>query len=88
MRSRRQSRSRGRRRGDRLVAVGAVLFLLGALAVAGFVLPYFLAGGSHRPLAVPLLFLADLAPLGLAVALVGMLLQVRARRPNDGALER
>ena len=64
------------RPGDRLVRVGAVLFGVGVLGVLGVVVPYFLERDDLPVFSV----LSVLAPLGLAVALVGLLRGARADR--------
>ncbi len=62
--------------GDRLVRVGAVLFLVGVVGVLGVVVPYFLERDDPPVFSV----LSALAPVGLAVALVGLLRGARANR--------
>ena len=69
----------------RLVAVGVVLFLVGVVAVLADVLPFF-GGATDRPLVLNLL--SFLAPLGLGVALLGLLLSVRASTRQGRAVER
>ena len=66
-----------RRPGERLVRVGAVLFGLGALGGLGVLVP-FLLGREDAPLWTTLV--ASLLPLGLAVALVGLLREARTAR--------
>ena len=66
----------GGRPGDRLVRVGALLFVVGVLAVLGVVVPYFLERDDLAVFSV----LSVLAPLGLAVALIGLLRGARADR--------
>jgi hypothetical protein len=61
-------------RGDLLVRVGAVVFGLGAVAVVAVLLPFFL--GAHD-LPTWLNLGALLLPVGLALALVGLLLGAR-----------
>ncbi|MGN6246190.1 MAG: hypothetical protein ACTHQ3_21275 [Motilibacteraceae bacterium] len=70
------------RPGDRLVTVGAVLFGIGLVAVLITVVPFFL-GTDRMPLGVYLT--AALAPIGFAVALVGLVRGARSRRPAPGA---
>ena len=64
------------RPGDRLVRVGALLFVIGVLGVLGVVVPYFLERDDPAVFSV----LSVLAPLGLAVALLGLLRGARADR--------
>lgn len=56
-----------------------MVFLLGLLATLATVLP-FLLGTSRLPTAAYLLSM--LMPLGLGVALVGLLVAARGRRPG------
>ena len=63
--------------GDRLVVVGGVVFVAGALACCAAVLPLLL-GSDPLPLVVYLLAL--LAPAGFGIALAGLLVSARARR--------
>jgi hypothetical protein len=64
--------------GDRLVRIGAVLFGFGVVAILVVVIPFFF-GVENRP--VPLNVAAGgLPPLGLALALLGLLRAGRARR--------
>ncbi len=65
------------RPGDRLVQVGAVVFAVGVLAVLGEFVPFFF-GHNDRPLWVALATM--LLPIGLGLALVGLLVQARAAR--------
>ena len=65
------------RPGERLVRAGAVVFGVGVLGVLAVVVP-FLLGRDDAPLWTTLLAL--LLPLGLGVALVGLLLGAYARR--------
>lgn len=64
---------------DRLVRVGGVLFLIGLLATVATVLPLLL-GTSRLPTGAYLLSM--LMPAGLGAALVGLLVDARARRPD------
>lgn len=68
--------SRDPRPGDRLVRAGALLFLLGVAALLLVVGGYFLAAEAPSAFTV----LTALAPLGLAVALAGLLRGARADR--------
>jgi hypothetical protein len=64
-------------RGDLLVRIGAVLFGIGTLAVVVVLVP-FLSGDRHEPpLALNLMVL--LLPLGLGLALLGLLVGARDR---------
>lgn len=63
--------------GERLVRVGAVLFALGVLGVLVVVVP-FLLGRDDAPLWTTLL--ASLLPVGLGLALLGLLRGARSRR--------
>lgn len=63
--------------GDRLVVVGAGVFALGAVALLAVVLPYFF---SHPDLPLWLNVASFLAPVGLGLALLGLLRQARAAR--------
>ena len=56
--------------GDRLVRLGAALFALGLVGILLVVVPFWL-GEGQAPLALSLLALA--APVGLGVALLGLL---------------
>jgi len=64
------------RAADPFVRVGAVLFAVGVVAIVATILP-LATGGSRLPLAGYLLSL--LAPLGLGVALWGVLRTARLR---------
>ena len=64
------------RRIDRLVAVGAVIFVVGVVCVA-VVLVLFLTGSRDVPLALTLG--ASLLPVGFALALLGILSSARGR---------
>lgn len=63
--------------GDRLVRLGAALFLLGGIGVLAVVVPFFL-GRDEAPL--PLTLLASVMPVGLGLALLGLLRGARRRR--------
>jgi hypothetical protein len=62
--------------GERLVRLGAVLFGLGVLGVLAVVVP-FLLGRDDAPLWSTLL--ASVMPIGLGLALVGLLRGARRR---------
>lgn len=64
--------------GERLVAVGAVLFLLGVVAVVVAVVPVLLGADEGPDLAATAS--GVLLPLGLGLALLGLLRGARARR--------
>lgn len=63
--------------GDRLVRLGALVFGLGVLGVIAVVVP-FLLGRDDAPLWTTLV--ASLLPVGLGLALLGLLRGARARR--------
>ena len=63
--------------GDRLVRIGAVVFGLGVLGVLAVVVP-FLLGRDDAPLWTTLM--ASLLPVGLGLALLGLLRGARVRR--------
>lgn len=65
------------RPGDLLIRVGGVVFALGVVALAGEFVPFFF-GHRNQPLWVALL--CFLLPLGLGLALWGLLRQARAAR--------
>lgn len=67
----------GSRPGDGLVRAGAVLFAAGAVGVLAVVVPFFL-GRDDAPLVWTLL--ASLLPVGMGLALLGLLRGARARR--------
>lgn len=71
--------------GDRLVVAGAVVFLVGLVMLLVDVVPFFF-GAQNRPLAVNLLAL--LLPVGLGIALLGLLLAARDRRRRARELDR
>jgi hypothetical protein len=68
----------GRAPGERLVAVGAVLFGIGTVAVLVAVVPVLL--GADTAPSLPPLLAGVLLPLGLGLALGGLLRTARARR--------
>jgi hypothetical protein len=57
--------------GDLLVRAGAIVFAVGALAVLAILVPFFLGDGHDAPTALNLVAL--LLPLGLGLALAGLL---------------
>jgi len=63
--------------GERLVRTGAVLFGVGVLGVIAVVVP-FLLGRDDAPLWTTLV--ASLLPVGLGLALLGLLRGARTRR--------
>ena len=65
------------RPGDRLVRAGAVLFAAGLIATVAIIVPFFF-GRSDAPLGLALAAL--LMPVGLGVALSGMLRSARRGR--------
>ena len=65
------------RPGERLVRLGAVLFAVGIVGILLVVVP-FLLGRDDAPLWTTLV--ASLLPVGLGVALLGLLLGARSRR--------
>ena len=67
----------GAQPGERLVRLGALLFGLGVLGILAVVVP-FLLGRDDAPLWTTLL--ASLLPVGLGVALLGLLRGARTRR--------
>lgn len=78
------ARTRGRhaapddpRPGERLVRVGAVVFGIGVLGVLLAVVPFFF-GRQDAPSWTALT--ASLLPVGLGIALAGLLLGARSRR--------
>lgn len=68
--------------GDRLVRVGAVVFMVGAVGTIVTVAPLLL-GTSRLP--TPAYFVSMLMGVGLAVALVGLLRTAMAQRPSARA---
>jgi len=68
----------GRRPGDLLVRVGALVFALGVVAVIAAVVPAVL---TDRPGRLPLVVAAgSLLPLGFGLALLGLLRAARTNR--------
>ena len=63
--------------GDALVRVGAILFVIGAVATIATVAPLFL---GLTPLPSAAYFVSMVMPVGFAVALVGLLRAARAQR--------
>lgn len=68
--------------GDALVRVGAILFIVGAVATIATVAPLFL-GLSRLP--TPAYFVCMVMPLGFGVALVGLLRSARQHVTPRGA---
>ena len=75
--SARHAAPRGGGPGEGLVRAGALLFALGGLGVVAVVVP-FLLGREDAPLWSTLL--ASMMPVGLGLALLGLLLGARSRR--------
>jgi VIT1/CCC1 family predicted Fe2+/Mn2+ transporter len=65
-----------------MVRAGAALFALGGIGVLLTVVPYFFADGQGRP-ALAWLVLASLMPVGLGLALLGLLRGARASRRSS-----
>jgi VIT1/CCC1 family predicted Fe2+/Mn2+ transporter len=65
------------RPGDRLVRIGALVFAAGVVGVLGMLVPYFL---GRDEASTSWAALASVAPLGLALALLGLLRGARADR--------
>ena len=63
--------------GDTLVRVGAIMFLVGAVATVVTVAPMFL---HLTRLPTPAYFVCMVMPLGFAVALFGLLKSARSQR--------
>ena len=63
--------------GDALVRVGAILFLIGAVATIATVTPLFLGVAA---LPTPAYFVSMVMPLGFGVALLGLLRSARGSR--------
>ena len=61
--------------GDLLIRSGAVVFAVGAVAVLAILVPFFLGHGHDAPTALNLVAL--LLPVGLGLALVGLLVGAR-----------
>jgi hypothetical protein len=66
-------------RGDVLVRAGAVVFAVGAVAVLAVVVPFFF---GHANASIVLNLLTLLLPLGLALALLGLLRGARSSTPS------
>lgn len=64
-------------RGDRLVAVGAVVFTVGLLATLVTMVPFFV---GSEPFPTPVYLVSLLAPVGFALALAGLLRAARSHR--------
>ena len=64
-------------RGDLLVRIGAILFVIGAVATLATITPLFI--GSH-PLPTAAYFVCMLMGVGFALALVGLLRSALAQR--------
>ena len=77
----RHAAPRSRGPGDGLVRAGALLFGLGVVGVLAVVVP-FLLGREDAPLWSTLL--ASLLPVGLGLALLGLLRGARSRRRAAG----
>jgi hypothetical protein len=63
--------------GDLLIRCGAILFAVGAVAVVAIVLPFFFIDGHDAPTTLNLVAL--LLPVGLALALLGLLVGARGK---------
>jgi hypothetical protein len=63
------------RAGDRLVGVGAVVFVVGLLATLVTLVPFFL---NTEPMPTSVYLIAMLTPVGLGLALAGILRSARA----------
>ncbi len=74
----RHAAARRRRPGDLLVRVGAVVFALGVLAVLAILIPFLT--GARRSAPASLDLLALLLPLGLGLALLGLLRSARSHQ--------
>jgi len=76
--SARHATAEGRRPGDLLVRMGAVVFALGVVAVLAAVVPAVL---TDQPGRLPLVVAAgSLLPLGFGLALLGLLRAARTNR--------
>lgn len=62
--------------GSRLVAGGTLLFLVGVVAILATIVPFFF-GHRNQPLALNLTAVA--APVGMGIALAGLVRQARTR---------
>lgn len=66
--------------GERLVPAGAVVFVLGLVAAVATFVPFLLDPGRDEPPIALVLATSVLLPLGLGLALTGLLRGARARR--------
>ncbi len=66
--------------GERMVPVGAVVFLVGVVAAVATFVPFLLDQGRGEPPTWLVVSTSVLLPLGLAIALLGLLRGARARR--------
>ncbi|WP_348533416.1 MULTISPECIES: hypothetical protein [Kitasatospora] len=73
-----------RESGERLVKVGAVVFIVGAMATVVTFIPLFF---HLTPLPTPAYFASMLMPLGFLLALVGLFGSARAQRRRADAAE-
>jgi hypothetical protein len=67
-----------RRPGDLLVRLGVAVFVVGAVGALLVVVPFLIGGRREAPLALDLLAL--LLPLGLGLALLGLLRSARSHQ--------
>lgn len=67
--------------GDLLVRIGAIVFLVGAVATLATVAPLLLGTGR---LPMPAYFVSMLMGVGLALALLGLLRSALAQRRPEG----
>jgi hypothetical protein len=73
-----------RESGERLVRVGAVVFIVGALATMVTFIPLFF---HLTPLPTPAYFASMLMPLGFLLALLGLFGSARAQRRRADAAD-
>ncbi|MGP3983522.1 hypothetical protein [Streptomyces sp. KR80] len=73
------------RPGDRLVRIGAIVFLIGAVATAATVAPLFLGADPLPPAAY---FVCMLMGLGFALAAAGLLRSIATQRRQAGEASR
>jgi hypothetical protein len=66
--------------GERMVPVGAAVFLLGVVAAVATFVPFLLDQGRDEPPIALVLATSVALPLGLGIALLGLLRGARARR--------